>query len=185
MSIWHLNGYEQETRSQTRTGVRKEPPSSLPQPSKFASTAVSPGSDRRFIDGITRFIDGDTSDVGSNILRATTRRRIFVTDTGYLGLTHRSNLVGDEVWVLMGADMPVTLHPIPTVMPDKPRPETSYPDCPCFEFRGESYVHGIMDGEALVKARRETDLNCPADTRWLHDLAHEPWPFITQEINLL
>lgn len=151
---------------------REAPPTNLPQPANFAFATVGPGSDRKFI-------DGDVNDIGRSILCATTRRRMFITDTGYMGLTHRSNLRGDEIWVLMGADMPVILHPVSTETLDQPS------QCRAFEFRGESYVHGIMDGEALIDARRREDTNCPEHTSWLEDLEEEPWPFPTEEIALI
>ncbi|KAK5465296.1 hypothetical protein LTS15_001859 [Exophiala xenobiotica] len=157
---------------------REGPPSNLPQPSNYAFATVEPGSDNKFI-------DGDVNDIGRSILCATTRRRMFITDTGYMGLTHRSNVMGDEIWVLMGADMPVTLHPASTETLDQPLSNPISPKLRTFEFRGESYVHGVMDGEALIDARRREDANCPEDTKWLDDLGQEPWPFSTEEIALI
>ncbi|KAI1624704.1 hypothetical protein EDD37DRAFT_355989 [Exophiala viscosa] len=155
---------------------RESVPTDLPQPSNFAVAYadLSSGSDQIFI-------DGDVSDIGNHIIRATTRRRMFITDTGYMGLTHQSNLVGDEIWVLMGADMPVTLHPVSTNTPG----HCIGSECRTFEFRGESYVHGIMDGEALVGARWKEDPDCPEGTSWLDDLGQESWPFSTEEIALI
>jgi hypothetical protein len=92
--------------SSVRT-LRKKPPHRLPQPQTYMlgreGIALGDGS---FI------IKSNRTDIGACILRATMRRRMFTTDTDYIGLTHRSNLIGDEVWVLMGGEMPVTLQPV-------------------------------------------------------------------------
>jgi hypothetical protein len=57
-------------------------------------------------------VHGDRHDVAMQILRATTRRRMFITSTGFLGLAHLATRLGDEVFVLMGADMPCVLRPL-------------------------------------------------------------------------
>jgi hypothetical protein len=153
---------------------RRTMPDELPQPQEYRIKPVETGSDEIFV-------HGDTTDIGMCILRATTRRRMFITDTGFMGLTHRSNLVRDEIWVLMGADMPVTLHPVSSPqIEDRPIPWPKR-----YEFRGESYVHGMMDGEALVQARKKQDTNCPADNKWLDELGFGPFPFKTEEILLV
>ncbi|KAJ9609923.1 hypothetical protein H2200_006252 [Cladophialophora chaetospira] len=157
---------------------RTQLPVDLPEPADFAFVAVSPNSG-------DNYIDGDVNDIGRSILCATTRRRMFVTDTGYMGLTHRSNRIGDEIWVLMGADMPVTLHPVSLETGLQSATSSILTECRKFEFRGESYCHGIMDGEALVHARRDQDPSCSEDIRWLDELGKEPWPFITEEITLV
>ncbi len=116
------------------------------------------------------------SAIGNSILNATTNRRFFITATKYMGLAHQSVVVGDEVWVLMGADMPVILRParLHTVI-DSPFGKR-------FRFRGEAYVHGAMDGEILVKERRKRDPGLGDDTEWLKDLGLGPWPFDTETI---
>ena len=50
-----------------------------------------------------------------------------------MGLMNHFNGVGDKVYVLLGGDMPCIL-----------RPRGQH-----FLFRGEAYVHGMMDGEAF------------------------------------
>ena len=116
-------------------------------------------------DGLLR---GDRDDIGMIILCQTTRRRMFFTDTGYMGLTHRSNQVGDKVFVLLGGDMPFVLRP----KGDR------------FLFRGEAYVHGIMDGEALTKARQRADPSWTPTTGWFEELRNGSLPFDTEEIIL-
>ena len=75
----------------------------------------------------------------------------------------------------MGADMPVTLRPKGLKQSDHDSRVTK----PTLEFRGESYVHGMMDGEALIKARsqKDDDDGIAADRSWLDQLGAGPWPF--------
>ena len=53
-----------------------------------------------------------------------------------------------------------------------------------FLFRGEAYVHGIMDGEALTKARQRADPGWTPTTGWLEELRNGSLPFDTEEIIL-
>ena len=115
-----------------------------------------------------RILRGDRDDIGSMILSQTTRRRLFITDTGYMGLTHRSNKVEDKVYVLLGGDMPFVL-----------RPKNKH-----FLFRGEAYVHGIMDGEALTKARQNVDPSWVPQAGWFEELKGGTMPFETEEVIL-
>lgn len=62
------------------------------------------------------------------------RRKICVGDRGYCGLVPDSAQVGDIVCVLFGCDVPVVLRELETNK---------------FNFVGESYIHGIMHGEAV------------------------------------
>jgi hypothetical protein len=61
------------------------------------------------------------------------RRCLYVTDNGFLGLGPREVRVGDGVYALLGGDVPFVLR------------ETENPAE--FTLLGDSYVHGIMDGE--------------------------------------
>ena len=79
------------------------------------------------------------------IVQTTSRQRLFFTNTGYMGLCQESCVMGDQVWLLMGNDMPCILRKLDT------EPVTH-------QFLGESYVHGIMDGEYLVEIRKEPGL---------------------------
>jgi heterokaryon incompatibility protein (HET) len=105
--------------------------SSLPEPSKITYSGA--------LDGLAH---AGREDIGSLILKYTTRQRFYVTDTGYMGLAHHSCQVGDRVYLLMGGDMPFIL-----------RSKNSG----TFHFKGESYVHGIMDGEFLLRDEFQTE----------------------------
>ncbi|PYH35828.1 HET domain-containing protein [Aspergillus neoniger CBS 115656] len=69
----------------------------------------------------------------SAIERATSYRRLMISSKGYIGLVPQKTQEGDFVCVLFGCSVPVIL-----------RKQGSH-----YIFIGESYVHGIMDGEAI------------------------------------
>jgi hypothetical protein len=81
-------------------------------------------------------------DIGTSIIRYTTRRRLYVTDTGYIGLCYRSCRKGDEIYLLIGGDTPFVLRRLGTH---------------CFGFKGDSYVHGVMDGELLLERNKQME----------------------------
>jgi hypothetical protein len=95
---------------------------------------------------------------------------LFITQNGRLGSTARSLQKGDLVTVLMGCDLPVILRPLGQT----------------YSFVGLAYVHGIMDGEALIEARKSTDESYDrTDLAWLKELSEEPMPFNTQLFELV
>lgn len=69
------------------------------------------------------------------ILLATTYvdHRPFLTDSGYLGMGYESVEVGDEFWIVRGCPTPLILRRVGGQ----------------FSLIGESYVHGVMKGEAV------------------------------------
>jgi hypothetical protein len=116
-------------------------------------------------------VNGANADIAMCILRGTTRKRMFRTDTGYLGLAHRSVEVNDRVFVLMGGDTPFVLRPFGGRF---------------FGFGGECYVHGVMDGEMLGIAKaREEGGQIDLDLKWIDELGDRPWPFKTEELTLV
>ena len=137
--------------------TQRPKPGEYPSPGNLSYSATG--------DGLLR---GDRDDIGNLILSNTTRRRLFITESGHMGLTHRSNRVGDKVYVLLGGDMPFVL-----------RPKGSH-----FLFRGEAYVHGIMDGEALTNARQKADPSWVPEAGWFEELKEGPMPFETEEVIL-
>jgi hypothetical protein len=65
-------------------------------------------------------------------------RRLFIAETGYLGVAAHSLRVGGQVWVfwvLAGATVPMIL---------RHRERSSY------QLVGEAYVYSIMEGEAMA-----------------------------------
>ncbi|KAF5665956.1 Het6 heterokaryon incompatibility [Fusarium denticulatum] len=67
-------------------------------------------------------------------------RRLFLTEGGYLGLAHPSAQPGDEVILLSGGRVPFVVR------------KGSLNGQACYHLVGETYVHGIMDGELLDAA---------------------------------
>lgn len=77
----------------------------------------------------------DWSDV-FRTLKYIYNRRVYITQMGYIGVGPTDTGVGDSVVVLFGGDVPFILHP-------KGGEGEEY------GFVGESYVWGLMDGEAV------------------------------------
>lgn len=116
---------------------------------------------------------GVNGDIGMSILSKTTRKRMFKTETGYMGIAHRSVEIGDKVYVLMGGEMPFILRPF----------GGNY-----FGFGSESYVHGIMDGEMLAVARVNREDLKSVDTinlAWIDNLGDERWLFAAEKLILV
>ena len=61
------------------------------------------------------------------------RKRLFLTNTGFLGLCPPSTQPGDSVWVLPNAKIPFMLRPLA--------------DTTHYTLVGELYLHGCMNGE--------------------------------------
>jgi hypothetical protein len=65
----------------------------------------------------------------------------MIIENGFLGLVPKEAVIGDEVCILFGGDVPYILRP---TAEDKE-----------FQFVGDCYVHGIMDWEAITMRRGE------------------------------
>jgi hypothetical protein len=65
------------------------------------------------------------------------QRRFGVTDTGYMGLLPSCTEVGDEVHILSGVSIPFVLR---RVVGDQR-----------YQIVGDSYIHGVMEGELVTK----------------------------------
>jgi hypothetical protein len=90
-----------------------------------------------------------------------------------MGLAHRSCQVGDQVYVLMGGDMPFVLRSLGGSF---------------FGFGGESYVHGIMDEEMLALAMgidKSLTRNTTKNRGWVDELGEGPLPFKTEALTLV
>ncbi|KAJ0160364.1 Heterokaryon incompatibility protein 6, OR allele [Colletotrichum tanaceti] len=73
-----------------------------------------------------------------------TGMRPYVTRKGYLGMAPGGARPGDAVVIPLGSRIPYVLRPSG--------------DGTTYEFVGEAYCDGVMDGEMLTKRRRETIL---------------------------
>lgn len=70
----------------------------------------------------------------------TASRRLYVTERGYMGLCNKSVKAGDQVHILSGGHVPFILRPMTA---------ESTETANCYSFMGDTYIHGLMDGEAL------------------------------------
>lgn len=71
---------------------------------------------------------------------ASFRRKFFLTKSGHMGFGNPQ--VGDEVWVLFGGRVSFVLRP--------------NEDGSTFSMIGDCYLHGFMDGEAMVDVETKT-----------------------------
>ncbi|CAH0044728.1 unnamed protein product [Clonostachys solani] len=71
------------------------------------------------------------------ILDTYCERRFFLTDTGYMGLANHKVIEGDVIAILFGFRWPCVL---------RPKADNNGKD---FEFIGEAYAHGMMDGQGV------------------------------------
>ncbi|EFQ96863.1 ankyrin and HET domain-containing protein [Nannizzia gypsea CBS 118893] len=69
------------------------------------------------------------------------RRRLFATKNRYLGLGPAGMQADDEIWVFPSAGAAFVLRKIV---------EEADGGCSRYKFIGESYIHGVMDGEAAA-----------------------------------
>ena len=98
--------------------------------------------------------------------------KIFVTENSRLGMASDKVFRGDIITMLLGGQVPIILRPLD---------ETTRQ----YAFVGECYVHGFIDGESLIDARRSADPEYdPTDVSWLERLHVEAIPFPTQEFHI-
>lgn len=61
-------------------------------------------------------------------------KRFAILDSGHIGIVPQHALVGDMVAIVLGCTMPLVLRPTNVMSAN---------------FVGESYIHGVMDGELM------------------------------------
>jgi hypothetical protein len=86
----------------------------------------------------------------TQICRLCFQRSFFTTQSGRMGLCPRQTRPGDLVVVLYGGNVPYILRPLPGLNSSSGRVDRM----PFFKFVGECYVHGMMDGEAIIEQKR-------------------------------
>lgn len=80
----------------------------------------------------------------------TRNRKFCITELGRMGLVPESTEAGDRMVVLFGMQTPAVLRPLaPVSVEGGPA---------CYQLLGESFVHGLMDGEA-IRAMEMGDLH--------------------------
>lgn len=81
------------------------------------------------------------------ITTATTDRRFFLTEKGYMGLGPKSMRKGDVVFILRGGQVPFLLRPAGRENVHRVGEVDTH------VLVGDCYVHGIMDGEAVPESK--------------------------------
>ncbi|OTB12792.1 hypothetical protein K445DRAFT_320588 [Daldinia sp. EC12] len=90
---------------------------------------------------------------GSHLAIRLSGRKLFISKNGYIGLAPEDALEGDEIWVLDGGRLPLVLRPLGNR--SEKGPETEY------TLIGDSYVHGIMDGEFVEASMKRGETPRP------------------------
>ncbi|KAL9108908.1 MAG: hypothetical protein Q9187_008233 [Circinaria calcarea] len=72
------------------------------------------------------------------------RRRLVTTAKGYVGMVLETTQRDDVIYVMLGCSMPLILRPVEDG----------------FQYVGECYIHGLMDGEAMQWLERG---ECPLE----------------------
>jgi hypothetical protein len=70
---------------------------------------------------------------------------MFIMEKGYFGLGPKDTKIGDEVWVLFGGNVPFVLRAGKGEGEAREMGENAGGHV----LIGDSYVHGVMDGEIL------------------------------------
>ncbi|CEF76475.1 hypothetical protein FGSG_13424 [Fusarium graminearum PH-1] len=81
-----------------------------------------------------------------HVMRATARRRFFVSKNGYIGLAPPDTQVGDMICVFAGGKIPFIIRNLEKGK--EPSNDTGEFELEC-SLVGDAYVHGLMDGEAV------------------------------------
>jgi hypothetical protein len=81
-----------------------------------------------------------------SVMTATCNRRFFISEKGYIGLAPSNAAPGDKIAILFGGKVPYILR--------RNEPQSSENSEATWTFVGDSYVHGIMDGEVIESLER-------------------------------
>ncbi|VUC32491.1 unnamed protein product [Clonostachys rosea] len=103
-----------------------------------------PGFSQQELDGL-HGLWGISCEIQHAVNRASWNREFFITDNGYMGIGPVGVRPGDEVWSLIGGHVPFVLRPSSH--------GNGTASVKCYKLVGESYVHGIMDGELWAEQR--------------------------------
>jgi hypothetical protein len=82
----------------------------------------------------------------SSVMTCAWNRRFFISEKGYIGFAPSHAAPGDTIVVLFGGNVPYILR--------KNEPATWGSSETTYIFLGDSYVHGIMDGEVIESLER-------------------------------
>ena len=81
--------------------------------------------------------------------------RVFATREGYFGVGPRTVAVGDRIFIVKGARVPLILRNLEGNSVNKYSPQI----CRDYSYVGRCYLHGCMDGEAIAPETEWQTLN--------------------------
>ena len=90
-----------------------------------------------------------------NMMILMTHRRFAITDTGYMCLVPECSAIGDEVAIFRGFRLPYTIRPQSDFTTGNEGKEQV-----SAQLVGDTYMHGMMDGEAVEAAARTGEPHC-------------------------
>lgn len=125
------------------------------------------------LDASYRNLDRLAERFRQKILKFSRERRFMLTNHGRMGLAPPEARTGNEVCVLLGA-------PVPCVLREQNDPEKHH------VLVGESYVHGIMNGQALVHLRTELEavgLSAPIIAKGVSDDTRDGIDTLNSRVN--
>jgi len=106
-----------------------------------------------FVDDYDKYLKEGKDEVDAAIMRRMlrARRKVLLTSQGFFGVAPNSVKVGDQLYLLLGAEFPILLRRLPET-------EVEY------TLVGECYIHGLMHGKGMtgvLKRARSTENICP------------------------
>jgi hypothetical protein len=128
----------------------------------------------QYVEDYEGYLRGDTEVVNKKIMNnmARSRRRVVLTSGGYFGLAQDSVKVGDQIYLLPGAEFPVLLRRL-----RKEKHE--------YVFVGECFIHGLMNGQGMTMTRKIADSTFNVtldDDSWLSRLHEKDVPLVMEDI---
>jgi hypothetical protein len=137
IATWCLEGSESQTRL-LRNSFLDELFHDLGDLSSYVSSAPIPQS------------------IDAAIRSATIRRTFYITEKGYIGLGPAKMRIGDHLYIILGGQTPFILRKAGSceILRISGRPRLGYVQRNCFEVIGDSYTHGLMDGEAMPEFKK-------------------------------
>ncbi|KAH0544776.1 hypothetical protein FGG08_001143 [Glutinoglossum americanum] len=159
VAFWHTlcGGIETSLKDSGRSSRRLKGSTDLSRYSRWAAFTASPYPNPVLWDNETNHIILDTE-------TATNGRRFFTTEKGYFGFAPQKCEEGDLVVVLAGGSVPYIIRPLSRAsqlrkafgflmqgadFPRAIRAAIKLCSRRCYAILGDSYVHGIMDGEVF------------------------------------
>ena len=91
---------------------------------------------------------GDPLRYHNALVRVSQGRRFYSTSKNYIGTGPEAAQTGDQIWILYGGKVPFLLRPVAG-------------EINRYQLLGESYVHGVMFGEAMeeLKSKPNTKIS--------------------------